>query len=290
MGGEHVHHLPGSTGMRNASTPTQSPTANDEYRYDTFRTRDMLADMRFGRRAVKPGERLSAVTLLMTNGDSVTVGGERDRPMVVVTGSLTCPMTEASTPSVRRLHEEYGTRIDFLMVSGREAHPGERLPQPKTDQAARGRAEQLASFHDLVFPVAVDTVDGAVQGQLDLKPNTLVVLDETGKVVFRSLWAGDHRQVRAALDAAVAGRKPARSESRAMVRPMSGALPKISEVTRRGGSTAWADMKRSAPPMAMMAWLAARLPFGSGPVRGVVAMAAPALVMMAGVVSFLILS
>ncbi len=249
----------------------------------------MLADMRFGPRAVKTGERLRPVTLPLTNGASVTVGGEHDRPMVVVTGSLTCPMTEASTPSVRRLHQEYGTRIDFLMVSGREAHPGERLPQPKTDEAARARAEQLASFHDLVFPVAVDTLDGAVHQHLDLKPNTLVVLDETGTVVFRSLWAGDRRQVRAALDAAVAGDKPARSESRAMLGPMSGALPRISEVTRRGGSTAWADVRRSAPPMAMMAWLAARLPFGSEPVRGAVAMVAPALVMVAGIVSFLIL-
>lgn len=276
--------------MRNASTPTQPPTADDGYRYDTFRTRDMLADMRFGPRAVKPGERLSAVTLPMTNGASVTVGGERDRPMVVVTGSLTCPMTEASTPSVRRLHEEYGAQIDFLMVSGREAHPGERLPQPKTDEAARSRAEQLASYHELEFPVAVDTTDGAVHQHLDLKPNTLVILDETGTVVFRSLWAGDHRQVRAALDAVVSGDKPARSQSRAMFGPMSGALPRISEVTRRGGSTAWADVRRSAPPMAMMAWLATRLPFGSGRVRGAVVMAVPALVMVAGIVSFLILS
>lgn len=145
-------------------------------------------------------------------------------------------------------------------------------------------------YHDLEFPVAIDTIDGAVHQQLDLKPNTLVILDETGTVVFRSLWAGDHRQVRAALDAAAAGHKPTRTESRAMIGPMSGALPKISEVTRRGGSTAWADVKRSAPPMAMMAWLAARLPFESGRVRGAVAMAAPALVMMVAVVSYLILS
>jgi hypothetical protein len=276
--------------MRDASTPTQQPTANDGYRYDTFRARHMLADMRFGPRTVKPGERLIPVTLPMTNGASVAIGGERDRPIVVVTGSLTCPMTEVSTPSVRRLHEEYGTRIDFLLVSGREAHPGERLPQPKTDDAARARAEQLARFHDLAFPIAVDTVDGSAHQHLDLKPNTLVIFDETGTVVFRSLWAGDHRRVRAALDAAVAGRKPARSQSRAMLGPMSGALPKIREVTLRGGSTAWADVRRSAPPMAMMAWLAARLPFGRGPVRGAVVMAAPALVMVAGIMSFLLLS
>lgn len=175
------------------------------------------------------------------------------------------------------------------MVSGREAHPGEHLPQPKTDDAARARAEQLATFHDLEFPVAVDTIDGAAHQHLGLKPNTLVVLDETGTVVFRSLWAGDHRQVRAALDAAVAGRKPARSESRAMVGPMSGALPKISEVTRRGGSTAWADVKRSAPPMAMMAWMSARLPFGTGPVRGAVVMVLPALVMLAALLTLVLL-
>jgi hypothetical protein len=42
--------------------------------------------------------------------------------------------------------------------------------------------------------------------------------------------------------------------------------------------------------MAMMAWLAARLPFGSGPVRGAVVMAAPALMMVAASIFFLVLS
>jgi hypothetical protein len=276
--------------MDEASALTNTSTGGDGYRYDTFRTRDMLADLRFGPRAVNPGESFSPVTLSMTNGESVTIGGERNRPMVVVTGSLTCPMTEASTPSMQRLHEEYGTRMDFLMVSGREAHPGERLPQPKTDHEARVRAEELASFHQVPFAVAVDTLDGAVHQHLDLKPNTLVVLDETGTVVFRSLWAGDHRHVRSALDAVVAGRTPARRESRAVLGPMSGALPRIREVTQRGGSAAWSDVRRSAPPMAMMAWLAARMPFGSRRLRGAVAMVAPAVVMAAvGIAFFLML-
>lgn len=199
-------------------------------------------------------------------------------------------MTEASTPSVRRLHEEYGTRIDFLLISAREAHPGERLPQPKSDEQARARAEELARFHEVAFPVAVDTIAGDVHQQLDLKPNTLVVLDETGTVVFRSLWAGDHRHVREALDAAAAGREPRRRESHAMVGPMSGALPRTMEVTRRGGSTAWADVRRSAPPMAMMAWLAARLPFASDRVRGAGAMALVGLVVMATIAAVLALS
>lgn len=276
--------------MRNASAHTHAPHAGDGYRYDTFRTRDMLADMRFGPRAVRPGDRLRPVTLPMTNGASVTIGGERDCPMVVVTGSLTCPMTEASTPSVQRLHDEYGARIDFLMVSGREAHPGERLPQPKSDDEGRARAEELARFHQVPFPVAIDTLDGAVHQQLDLKPNTLVVLDESGTVVFRSLWAGDHREVRAALDAVATGQAPARRESRAMLAPMSGALPRIMEVTQRGGSTAWADVRRSAPPMAMMAWLAARLPFGSGRVRGTVAMVLPALVAAVAILAFVMVA
>lgn len=273
-----------------SATSSSAPSADAGYRYETFRTRDMLADLRFGSRAVRPGDPLGPVALPAIDGGSVTVGGQRDRPLVVVTGSLTCPMTEASTPSVRQLHAEFGDRIDFLMVSGREAHPGERLPQPKTGDGARVRAEQLARYHDLAFPVAVDTVDGAVHRQLDLKPNTLVVLDERGTVAFRSLWAGDHRHVRAALDAAALGRQPARDESRAMLGPMSGALPRIAEVTRRGGSTAWADLRRSAPPMAMMAWLASRLPFASTRVRGVVAMVAPILVMLAGIVALAILT
>lgn len=248
--------------MHNPTASTHGPDARHQYRYDAFRTRDMLADLRFGPAGVEPGQAIRPVTLPTAGGPPATIGGRRDRPMVVVTGSLTCPMTDASTPSMRRLHEQYGDRLDFLLVSAREAHPGEQLPQPKAESEPLARAEDLARFHEVAFPVAVDTLDGDVHQQLDLKPNTLVVLDQTGTVVFRSLWAGDHRHVREALDAAAAGRRPRRRESRAILGPMSGALPRIMEVTQRGGSTAWADLRRSAPPMAMMAWVAARLAFG----------------------------
>lgn len=71
-----------------------------EYRYESFRMGHMLADMRFSSASVAQGERLDPVTLEVLGGGTISIGGPRDRPRVVTTGPLTCPMTEASTTSI----------------------------------------------------------------------------------------------------------------------------------------------------------------------------------------------
>lgn len=270
------------------SPTTDHDTAVRDYRYESFQTRHMLADMRFGSESVAPGDRLDPVTLRVLGGDTISIGGPRDRPLVLVTGSLTCPMTEASTPTVVDLHRDYGDRADFVLLSVREAHPGDQLPQPVTDADADARAADLAAHHSVPFTVAIDTLDGALHRQLDAKPNTVAIVDRDGVVAFRSIWASAEHALREALDAIVAGRAAPRSENRSMMGPMTTALPGISDVMDRGGSTARRDLRRSAPPMAMMAWIARHVPLASPRGRGIVAMLAPMVAMVVIVVAVLV--
>jgi hypothetical protein len=267
----------GSLSMHEAPTAPVE-TRIDGYRYESFRTRHMLADLRFSSASTAPGCRLAPVSLPVVGGGRTSIGGPRDRPLVLITGSLTCPMTEASTPTVVDLHRDYGDRADFVLLSVREAHPGERLPQPLTQAGTETRAAELAAHHGVPFTVAIDTLDGVVHRQLDAKPNTVAVIDRDGVVVFRSMWASSERALRGALDTIVDGDRPPRDEDRAMLGPMASALPGIPAVMDRGGPKARRDLRRGAPPMAMMAWIARRVPLPGAKSRGMVAMLVPVMV------------
>lgn len=41
-------------------------------------------------------------------------------------------MTASAGPALKRMHEEFGDRVGFVTLYVREAHPGERYPQPET--------------------------------------------------------------------------------------------------------------------------------------------------------------
>lgn len=111
-------------------------TLDSAYRYDRFTTKLLLRDLRFHRGALAPGDPLRVPSLTDSRGGAVRLSGT-DRPVLLVTGSVTCPMTASGMPSLLGLHDEFGDDVDFVLLSGREAHPGGSYPQPKTEAQAR---------------------------------------------------------------------------------------------------------------------------------------------------------
>ena len=115
------------------------------YRYDSFTTGLLFADLKFRKGAAAPGNQIPAFELVTTRGDrlvndDVFVG----KPVLFVFGSMTCPMTASSAPSVQELYEEFGERVDFVMMYVREAHPGENYAQAESmdDKIESARALQ----------------------------------------------------------------------------------------------------------------------------------------------------
>jgi hypothetical protein len=190
-----------------------------------------------------------------SNGSVVRLVGT-GRPLLLVTGSMTCPMTASAMPGLLDLHHEFGDRVDFALLSAREAHPGEHYPQPKSQAEVRERASELRDFYGVPFAVLVDDVNGALHRRLDSKPNAAFLFDRAGTLEFRALWSSDERHLRAAVDGVANRQTPARSESTAMLHPMVRALGHIDEVVGRGGPSAQRDLRRSALPMAVAGRLA----------------------------------
>ena len=117
----------------------------NNYRYNRFTTNLLFADLKFRQGAAAPGDQVPAFELITTGGGRLVnddVFG--NKPVLFIFGSMTCPMTASSAPSVQDLYAEFGERVDFIMLYVREAHPGENYTQAETmdDKISAAKALQ----------------------------------------------------------------------------------------------------------------------------------------------------
>ena len=222
------------------------------YRFERFSTALLIDDMTFGRQAPGPGDKVPAFDLPTLDGGRFRSDDLGARPVLLVIGSRTCPITESSGPVLRRLHAEFGDRIRFVLVNTREAHPGDVFGQPQTFEEKRDHATELRRHHDIGFEVAVDDLDGRLHRALTPKPNSAYLLDPQGIIRYRAHWANDERGLHAALTHIVQGRNPARGRSRGTIRPLLRAVGHLPGVVRFAGPRVERDVWSAAPPLALL--------------------------------------
>lgn len=164
-------------------------------------------------------------------------------------------MTASAAPSVQDLYEEFGDRVDFIMLYVREAHPGELVSQAETMQEKMGHAQTLKELYDIEWTVAADNIDGDLHRALDPKPNSAFLVSSEGLILFRSLWAADHNALRTALSLTVAGKNLERKQSESFIGPVMKATAKVQEVMNRGGPQSVRDLWTAFFPMALAGWI-----------------------------------
>ncbi len=227
-------------------------SADAEYRYKKFTTRLLFRDLRFRKGTAKAGDHLPASELFTTEGDRTTIEHlAAGKPVLLIFGSLTCPMTASAVPALNALYREFGERVEFVMVNVREAHPGEHYPQPETVEEKLDHAKALARRYAMPWTVASDDIDGHLHRSLDPKPNSAFLIDADGTIVFRSLWSSDQNAMRQALVSAVAGRTPEKPQSQALFGPVVRAMGQVQEVMDRAGPQAVKDLWLAGLPMAL---------------------------------------
>ncbi len=267
--------------MSNEFSLDRASNAGNGYRYKRFTTSLLMRDLRFGKNAAGPGDTFPSFELVTTSGDClVNHDVFDDKPVLVIFGSMTCPMTASAAPPVQELYDEFGDRVEFIMLYVREAHPGENFAQSETMQEKLEYARKLKKFYDIQWTVAADNIDGDLHRALDPKPNSAYLVNSEGTIVFRSLWAADRDALRQALDAAAAGRMPKSKQSTAMIGPVARAMGQVQEVMTRGGPQAVRDLWRSGFPMALAGRIATVFTPLSPDQRGVAAVLTLALGML----------
>ena len=100
-------------------------------------------------------------------------------------------------PAVRRLHDEFYGRANFLLVYVREAHAagewvmpdnaarGLVVEQPTSDDERASAARECVGDFLLSMPTAVDRVDDAVSRAYGAWPDRLYVIGPDGRVAYQ---------------------------------------------------------------------------------------------------------
>ncbi len=222
------------------------------YRYEKFTTGLLFRDLRFRKGAAQQGDSFPSFQLTTTSGDRLANPDVfDDKPVLLIFGSMTCPMTASAAPSLKELYDEFGDRVDFILLYVREAHPGEHFTQANTMEEKLAHARALEAFYDIQWTVAVDNIDGDLHRALDPKPNSAFLMNDEGIILFRSLWASDREALRYALEAAAVGQTPNREQSTAMIGPVTRAMGHVQDVMLRAGPQAVKDLWIAGLPMAL---------------------------------------
>jgi hypothetical protein len=226
------------------------------YRYPHFDAHLMREGMRF-RAGPHPGEEMPDFDLATVDGGRIAKSDFTGRvPLLLTMGSVTCPMTTAADRALKRLYAQFRDRVAFVTLYVREAHPGERYPQPDRLERKIAHARDLKERDALPWPVAVDTIEGTLHQLLDPKPNAAYLMDTHGRVAFRELWSDDREAVlREALAGVLSGLSPV-GERQGHVVPMFHGIAEMDRTLAMAGPTARRDFRRAAPPVYAVARMA----------------------------------
>lgn len=240
------------------SSPHSSREPRDrsgvDYRFDTFRTSLLVDDMWFRRTDPGPGDHVPHFRLPTLDGGTFSSDDLGSKPILMIFGSRTCPVTESAVPRLDELHREFGDRVRFVFVNTREAHPGDSIPQPATIAEKHERAEALRDHHGITYEVAVDDIDGSLHRHFTPKPNSAYLIRPGGAIAHRAHWANDDTDLRRAITDVLAGTAP-RGQSRAMIRPLMRAVGHLPGIVQAGGAKIERDVWRAATPLAVLARL-----------------------------------
>ena len=279
--------------MSSESIPQREPDTIDDYRYKHFTTSLLFKDLRFRKGAAEPGDSFPSFELVTTSGDRIVNSDVfNNKPVLIIFGSMTCPMTASAAPSVQALYDEFSDSVDFIMLYVREAPPGEHFAQSETIEEKLGYARSLKEFYDIPWTVAADNINGDLHRALDPKPNAAFLMNSEGIILFRSLWAADRYALRQALDAVATGRSPEMKQSEALIGPVTRAMGKVQEVMKRSGPQAVRELWIAGFPLAQAGRIATLFSPFSPDHRGIAAVLTLALGMLAmlGILGILILT
>jgi len=227
-------------------------SVGQRYRFERPTLRTVLQDLRIPASDPGPGDLIPSFDLPTTEGGrfdsaSISAGG---RPVVLVFGSLTCPITESASAGLVDLHHRFGDKVDFVVVNVREAHPGSDLRQPRLADEKLHNARALRAHHGFSFPVAVDDIDGTVHRAFGPRPSSAYVIDASGTILFRAHWSNSLAALEGAVRAVHSGGTPPRRATTQTVGAIGRMAARGDRALRVAGRGAMRDFWLAAPPVA----------------------------------------
>lgn len=211
------------------------------YNYEHFglehRTMDQLGGVRVG----EPAPDFTATRL---DGTSVRLSDFRGKPVVLETGSVSCPMYVSHVDAMNALAYRFSD-VAFIVLYVREAHPGQQIRAHRSTEQKAAAARIAVEEEREGRTILIDDLAGSGHQLYGAMPNTVHVIDADGVVAFRAMW-NDPAAVDAALRRVLAGQDTAAVRSR--FRPAGPAT--LTRVLRRAGWRAVWDFATAFPRVA----------------------------------------
>ncbi|MEH6451789.1 MAG: deiodinase-like protein [Psychromonas sp.] len=175
-------------------------TTDSQYNYKNFKTKyyEMTP---FINVAPRVGECVKDFTAFGLDGKQIKLSDFKGKRIILETGSVTCPMFGNNIEGMNRVAEKFtDENTVFLMLYVREAHPGEKLPAHQTQEDKIRAATSTAELSHPNRIFLVDDIKGSIHKEWGEFPNSLWVINEAGRVNFRSDW-NDWKMLEGILDA-----------------------------------------------------------------------------------------
>ncbi len=157
---------------------------------------------RYAEQGLQPKETVPELTVYNLEGDPVEISNLwKEKPLVLVTASITCPVSVKSCPSLSPLADDYSDRVNVAVLYIREAHPsgennplsgratgGQSHPSPETFDE---KLELATLFSNEVKPggsVLVDSLENSAADEIGAGPNIGLLINTQGEIILRQGW------------------------------------------------------------------------------------------------------
>ncbi len=166
-----------------------------KYNYEHFRLSHYGFDLAAG---PKEGEVAPDFVVTTLGGKEVRLSGYLGRPVVLESGSITCNVFVQKLPLMNALTEAF-PECHYLVLYGREAHPGAHIPRHASFEEKNQRAHMLKELEHERRTILVDDLAGTAHQLYGALPNFIYIIDAQGKVVFKDKWGSPERVKRVLL-------------------------------------------------------------------------------------------
>jgi len=157
---------------------------NDSYNYESFDAEHYeLLDFK----GPRIGDRAPDFSARLLDGRQVELSTYLGSTTVLEMGSITCPIYQTRVKGMLELASEFPD-CTFLLLYVREAHPGGNVCQHESEADKVARASELKQTFNENREILVDDVEGTAHELYGAMPNSVFVIDNQGRIAFRSDW------------------------------------------------------------------------------------------------------
>ena len=169
--------------------------ATKTYNYQTFSASLYKLDAFIG---PKVGDKAPDFTATTLDGKTVKLSAYFGKPLILETGSLSCPQYVGCIKSMNTFAVEYPD-FEFLVLYVREAHPGDNIAGHHSIDDKRLLAQRTHEEEYENRTIIIDDIEGTAHQIYGSLPNMLYIIGVDGVVLTRSDW-NDTATVRKSLE------------------------------------------------------------------------------------------